>query len=211
MTIEEIKTEWQRIDKQLETSRRLNEQLIQTMLRERSRSRVAQIRRNNAFYMGAMVLNLLLLAAIFVGNPFDFKYTLQYVPYAILAVGVLLAIVSLVRSFQMFTVDINTRSIEGFLTKILSEYDKNKKIEKWFGFSIISAGLLTAFSFLLKKLEHKALWQALAETGLSILITGAIYFIAFKSGAFKNRNKEGFESDLKEWQALKNIAEDLSC
>jgi len=210
MNIEEIKTEWQRVNKKLETSERLNEQVIQSMLRERSRSRVSQIRRNNAIYMFLMILNLLVLAAIFLGNPFDFKYAVQYIPYGILAVGVVLAIVSLIKSFQSFNIDINSMNLESFLKKTLYEYDKNKKIQSWFGIIILSAGLLTAFSFLPKKLEHKELWPALAETGLSILITLAIYFIAFKAGAFKNRKKEGFENDFKEWNELKGIAADLS-
>jgi hydrogenase-4 membrane subunit HyfE len=159
--------------------------------------------------MVLMILNLVLIAAIFWGNPFDFKYTAQYIPYGLLAIGVLMAIVALIKSFQSFNVDINSMSLENFLTKTLYEYDKNRKIETWFGRIILSAGLLTALSFLPKKLENKDLWQALAETAFSVLITLIIYFIAFKAGAFKNRKKEGFENDLKEWNELKGIAVDL--
>ena len=209
MNIEEIKIEWKRVNQRLATTDRLNEQLIQSMLRERSRSRVSKIRRNNTVLMALMILNLLLIAAIFFGNPFDFKYTLQYIPYGILAIGVSLAIVSLIKSFQSFNVDINGMNLESFLTKTLLEYEKNKKIETWFGRIILFAGLLTALSFLPKKLENKELLPALAETALSVLITLAIYFIAYKAGAFKNRKKEGFENDLKEWKELKGIAADL--
>ena len=70
--------------------------------------------------------------------------------------------------------------------------------------------MLTAFSFLPKKLEHKELWPALGETLLSMAITLAIYFIAYKLGAFKNRKKEGFENDLKELNNLKSISAELS-
>ena len=210
MNIDEIKTEWKQYSKKLEVSQRLNEHLILSMLKERSRSRVSKIRRNNTVYLVLMLLTLLFLAAIFAGNPFDFKYRLQYIPYGILFIGVLLAIISLVKSLKTFTTNINNVSLDNFLKKTIAEYEKNKKIERWFGIIIFSAGLLTAFSFLPKKLEHKEFWQAIGETAVSMLITIAIYFIAFKLGAFKNKNKEEFENDLKEWNELKNISMELN-
>jgi hypothetical protein len=159
--------------------------------------------------MVLMVMSFLFIVAIFAGNPFDFKYILQYVPYGILAVGVLLAIVSLVKSFQSFSININNVPLDSFLKNTIDAYEKNKKAERWFGILIISAGTLTAFSFLPNKLEHKELGQALVETAISILITLGIYFIAFKAGAFKNRKKEEFENDLKEWNELKKISQEL--
>ena len=210
MNIDEIKTEWKQYSKKLEVSQRLNEHMILSMLKERSRSRVSKIRRNNTIYFVLMLLTLLFLVAIFAGNPFDFKYRLQYIPYGILFIGVFLAIISLVKSFKTFTTNINSVSLDNFLKRTIEEYDKNKKIERWFGVIIFSAGLLTAFSFLPKKLEHKEFWQAIGETAVSMLITIAIYFIAFKLGAFKNKNKEEFENDLKEWNELKNISMELN-
>ena len=210
MNIDEIKTAWKQYSKKLEVSQRLNEHMILSMLKERSRSRVSKIRRNNTIYFVLMLLTLLFLVAIFAGNPFDFKYRLQYIPYGILFIGVFLAIISLVKSFKTFTTNINSVSLDNFLKRTIEEYDKNKKIERWFGVIIFSAGLLTAFSFLPKKLEHKEFWHAIGETAVSMLITIVIYFIAFKLGAFKNKNKEEFENDLKEWNELKNISMELN-
>lgn len=209
MTLEEIKTEWIQYNKKLETSQRLNEQLILTMLKERSKSRISKIRRENSIYLVVMVSSLLFIIALFAGNPFDFKYKLQYVPYGILSIGVVLSIVALVKSLQSFSININNMPLDSFLKKIINAYEKNKKIERWFGILIISAGTLANFSFLPNKLEHKGLLQALSETGISILITLGIYFIALKAGAFKNRNREEFENDLKEWNELKKISFEL--
>jgi len=124
MNIDEIKTEWKQYSKKLEVSQRLNEHLILSMLKERSRSRVSKIRRNNTVYLVLMLLTLLFLAAIFAGNPFDFKYRLQYIPYGILSIGVLLAIISLVKSFKTFTTNINSVSLDNFLKRTIEEYDK---------------------------------------------------------------------------------------
>ncbi len=210
MSIEEIKTEWKQYNKKLEVSQRLNEHLIQSMLKERSRSRVSRIRRNNTIYLVLMLITLLVLAAIFAGNPFDFKYTMQYIPYCILFIGVLLAVISLIKSLKNFSVNINNVSLDNFLKTTIAEYEKTKKIERWFGIIIFSAGVLTAFSFLPKKLEHKEFWPAIGETAISILITMAIYYIAYRLGAFKNKNKEEFENDLKEWNDLRNISSELT-
>ena len=209
MNIEDLETEWRQYNQKLETSQRLNEQIILSMLRERSRSRVSKIRTKNNIYMVLMLVDLLLLAAVFAGNPFDFKYSLQYLPYGVLTIGVLLAIVALIKSIQNFSGNINDTPLDNFLKKTINAYEKNKKIERLFGVLIVGAGTLTAFSFLPNKLEHKALWPAVGETAVSILVTLAIYFIAFKAGAFKNRNKEEFENDLKEWTELKNISSEL--
>ncbi len=209
MNIEQLKTEWKQYDHKLSLSQRLNEHVIQSMLRERSRSRVSKIRRVTIIYMILMLINLVLLAAIFAGNPFDFKYMVQYIPYGLLTIGVLLALLSLVKTLQRFNVNTNKVNLHSFLNTTIEEYEKNKKMERWFGIIIFSAGVLTVFSFLPKKMENKGVWPALGETAISIVITLAIYLIAFKLGAFKNRKKEGFENDLRELNELKAIAEDL--
>lgn len=209
MNLEELKTEWKQYHQKLETSQRLNEQIVLGMLKERSRSRVSKIRVKNVIYMVLMFLNLVFLAAIFAGNPFDFKYSVQYLPYGVLSIGVLMAIFVLIRNIQNFSADINKVNLGSFLRKTIAAYEKNKKAERWFGMLILGAGSATALSFLPNKLEHKALWPAIAETLISILITLAIYFIAFKAGAFKNNHRTEFENDLKEWDELKQISSDL--
>ena len=209
MNIDQLKTDWQRYNQKLELSQRLNEQLIHSMLKERSRSRIAKIRRDNILYMVLMMMNLVILAAIFAGNPFDFKYALQYIPYGILAIGVLLAMVSLFKSLQSFNVNVNHVNLDAFLKKTIVELEKNRKMERWFGIIIVFAGVLTGLSFLPHKLQNKPLGQALIETAVSMGIAVGIYIIAFKLGAFKNRKKEGFENDLKELKELKALAAEL--
>ena len=209
MNIDQLKTDWQRYNQKLELSQRLNEQLIHSMLKERSRSRIAKIRRDNILYMVLMMMNLVILAAIFAGNPFDFKYLLQYIPYGILTIGVLMAMVSLFKSLQSFNVNLNHVNLDAFLKKTIVEFEKNRTMERWFGIIIVFAGVLTGLSFLPHKLQNKPLGQALIETAVSMGIAVGIYIIAFKLGAFKNRKKEGFENDLKELKELKALAAEL--
>jgi hypothetical protein len=209
MTIEQLKTEWQQYDQKLSLTQRLNERLIVSILKERSRSRVSKIRRENWSHLLLMVITLIFLAGILAGNPFDFKYKLQYLPYGVLAIGVMMAIGSLIKSLRNFRVNISNVNLDLFLKKTIREYEKARNMQSWFGLIIFTAGVSTAFSFLPKKLEHKEFWPALGETGIMMGISLTIYFIAFKLGAFKNRKKEGFENDLKELNELKAISSEI--
>lgn len=209
MDIEEIKVEWKHYNQKLALSQQLNEKLIQSMLRERSRSRVSKVRRDNILYMILMLVLLAFLVGIFAGNPFDFKYRLQYLPYGILVIGVLLAIVSLIKSLQSFSVNINKVSLDLFLKKTIDAYESNKKIQRWFAIIMFSASTLSVFSFLPKSLEHRGLWHALGHTALCIVVSTGLYFTAYKLGAFKDKWKKGFENDLQELNELKEIASEL--
>ncbi len=60
-----------------------------------------------------------------------------------------------------------------------------------------------------KKTGTQRCLVAVGETALIMLITLLIYFVAYKAGAFKDRNKEAFEDDLHEWNKLKNISAEL--
>src|ERR671921_226196 len=115
MNIDELKTEWKQYNQKLAVSQRLNEHLIQSMLRERSRSRVSKIRRECIVLMILMCINLVLFAAIFAGNHFDFKYALQFIPYGLLTLGAVLAIISLIKTLRRLNVNTNTVNLHSFL------------------------------------------------------------------------------------------------
>ena len=209
MTLDQLKNPWQQYNQQLALSQKLNEQLIVSMLKERSNSRVSKIRRESFMLLFILCMEMVLLVAIFLSNPFDFKYPVQFVPYGLLAIGVLMAIASLYKTIRSFDAGITNDGLAAFLQKTIDAYEKNRNAERWFGAIIVSAGVLTALSFLPNKLEHKAFWPALGETGISIFVTLLVYFVAYKLGAFKNRKKEGFENDWRELQELKSMSSEL--
>lgn len=103
----------------------------------------------------------------------------------------------------------SNNSIGAFLKKILDSYERNKIVEKWFGMIFLSIGLMVPLSFLPQKIEKNGLSSALLETALMMGITLLLYFLAFRFGAFKNRNKEKFSKDLAELNELKAMALEL--
>jgi MFS family permease len=209
MNVEQIKMEWTRYNEKLALSQQLSDKLIISMLKERSRSRISAIRRSNSLYLLLMCLVLTLLIAILTGNPFDFDYSWQFIPYGVLVIGVVITIITLIQSIQSLPADLNKSDLSSFLKQTVLAYDRKKKIESWFGIIMFTGGLLTVFSFLPGKLKNKGLTEALLETGLMVVITIIIYFIAFKAGAFKNHNKAAFENDLKELNNLKQLSSEF--
>lgn len=210
MNIDQLKTEWKSYSDQLTLSNRINEQLIINILKEKSVSRVTRIRRESLAYLVWMFVVLSFLAAIITGNPFDFVYSWQYIPYAILVLCTLLAIVSIFKTLSDFRADVNAMGLSSFLKKTIETYDKNKKTAKWFGLILFAAGLSTVFSFLPNKIASKGLWPALGETSIGVLITLLFYFIAFRAGAFRNTKREAFANDLQELEQLREMCADLN-
>lgn len=202
MNLDELKSAWKVYDQKLQTSQQLTERLIVGMIKERSKSRVAQIKRENTFFFILMVVELVLLGAIFLGNPFDFIYPIQFVPYGFLAVGILMALVAIYRSNTIVNVDMNSTTLGAFLNHVVKEYEKNKKLEGWFGVLMLASGCLTTLSFLPNKLEKMHLAAALKDTFIPIVVCLIIYFLAFRLGVFKNRKSEGFKEDLRELEEL---------
>lgn len=202
MNLEELKSAWQVYDRKLQASQAINEKLIFSMIRERSNSRVSRIKRENSLLMLLMFLELFFLVAVFAGNPFDFKFLWQYVPFIFILLGNLMAIRILFRAYKMLKTDITDTNLRSFLKNLITTFESNKKAEGWFGAIMFVSGCLTVFSFLPHKLANKSLSMAIVDTLIPLAISVAIYLIAYKMGAFKNQKAMAFKKDLNELEKL---------
>lgn len=202
MNLEELKSAWQVYDRKLQVSKAINEKLIFSMIRERSNSRVSRLKRDNTLLMLLMFLEFTFLVAVFVGNPFDFKFLWQYVPFLFISIGNLMAIVMLFKVYKMLKTDITDVNLRFFLQNLIDTFEKNKKAEGLFGVIMFVSGCLTVFSFFPNKLATKSLSMAVIDTLIPLAISGIIYWIAYKMGAFKNQKEMAFKKDLTELENL---------
>ena len=202
MNLEELKTAWQIYDQKLTTSQKINEKIVYNMIRERSNFRLSRLKRENMFLIVFMFLEFIVLVAVFFGNPFDFVYLWQYIPFLFLIIGNLMAIVMLFSVYKTINMDISGINLSSFLKKIIYSYEKNKKTEGWFGAIMFVSGCLTVFSFVPKKLVHKTLPMAIIDTLIPLILCIIIYYLAFKMGVFKNQKSEAFKKDLEELEEL---------
>ncbi len=210
MELGTLKKSWEDLDKKLRNAASFNQKLVEHVISSRVMTTVDRINRLTNFFYIALSIESVFLIAILVGNPFDFSFRIQFVPYLLLLSGVILAFMNLLRISRSIRKLSPAIQIDQYLKGIVSVCDRNKRFERWFGLSFLSAGLLVPFSFLPQKIERMGLPGALADIGIMITITMIFYFAAFKFGAFKNRNKERLEADLAEFNELKALANEMN-
>jgi hypothetical protein len=206
MELELLKKSWEDLNKKIQRASNFNQELVANIVASRTLTTVDKIKKMYAGFYFVLTLEIIVLIAILIGNPFDFRYKIQFLPYILLLIGVIVAFVNL----RHVSTSIDRLSIGGridlYLKGIISVYDKNKRVEKWFGISFLSVGLLVPFSFLPHKIERMGLPGALLDVAIMISVSLVLYVLAFKLGAFRNRHKEKLEKDLADWEELKTLA-----
>jgi hypothetical protein len=211
MNLDELKTEWKQFDQKVQSTQRINEKIIVSMITERSSERFLKVRRNYLFGLAWMLVCLLFGIAILAGNPFDYEFTIQYVPTAIFCVCLLILISALFKLYlDLQKVDITHSTVELSLKKIIAVYERPQQFLKYTVIVFLFTQVfLFPLSFLPRSIERLGLWFALAERLLPISIAALMLFIAHKLGAFKEPHKKKFMNDLSELHELKAMVSEL--
>ena len=210
MELEELKTAWGMYDKKILSTQTITQKLIESMIKERSVSRVERLKKQYLSFFVLLIVEAGFMIAILFGNPFDFKYQIQFLPFLLLLMGIIVAFINLTRYYEKINKPFIDKNIGTFLNDILDFYEKNKKYEKWFGLILFSIGFLVPLSFLPPKIEKYGILKGLLDTAIPMAISLLLYFLAFKMGAFRKRHKENFESDLEEFNELKEMSNELN-
>lgn len=210
MELEELKTAWGMYDKRILSSQTITQKLIESMIKERSVSRVERLKKQYFGFFVLLIIEAGFMLAILFGNPFDFKYQVQFLPFLLLLTGIIVAFINLTRYYEKISQPLTNKNIGTFLKSILDFYEKNKTYEKWFGLILLSIGFLVPLSFLPPKIEKYGILKGLLDTAIPMAISLLLYFLAFKIGAFRKRHKENFKSDLEEYNELKEMSNELN-
>lgn len=211
MNIDELKTAWISLDKKLQATKTLNEKLINSIVTERSGKRFHVVRRN--YLIGFAWLTLCLLAglAVILGNPFDYEYTLQYVPMIIFCIGLIIIAGWMMQSYRYLgRVKLDQANIRAALKDIVAIYERPKKL-MWYVLWVflLSQAILFPLSFLPRSIDRMGLWPALGERMIPMAIAVLMLFAAYKLGVFKERHGARFREDLNELDQLKKMAAEL--
>jgi len=143
------------------------------------------------------------MIAILTGNPFDFKYRLQFAPYILLGGCIMIVFTNIFQLYKKLNHNFCGNPISIFLKTLMESFEQNKLYEKWFGILFFSVGLIIPLSFMPYKITQNGFSAALLETALMMAGTLLLYLIAFRLGAFKNANEEQFRNYLDELNELK--------
>lgn len=210
MNIDDLKATWQQYDQKLQASQTLNERLIQSIITEKSQSRLARVQ--NHFTMGSLLTLfwLTLSIAILAGNPFDYQSIYEYAPVALLTLSFVAMLLLMGKTIiQLKKINLSETDLAKALRQIISVYSKPRKFLKYTVIIMFSASLLFPLSFLPRKLSHSSLGEAIADTAAPMAISLILYFIANKLGAFEDVSGQRFKQYLRELEELKTIAKEL--
>jgi dolichol kinase len=209
MELETFRKSWEQLNTRLMQTEAFNQKLVENIITTRVVTTVDKIKRLHNSYFIVLSLELICFVALFIGNPFDFKYRIQFVPFVILLIGVVIAFANLVQVTRTVNRLSPGARIDQYLSSVIRIYDRNKRFERWFGIIFLSMGLIIPFSFLPPKIERLGLTGALGDTAIMIGVNVVLYVIAFKLGLFNNPHKTRLEKDLAEWNELKALSEKM--
>jgi hypothetical protein len=209
MDLELLKSSWENMEKRMQHTQAFSEHIIESVIASRVSSTTDRIKALYRSFYFVLGVELFALTAVLAGNPFDFTYNFQFIPFALLLCGVVVALINLIGIHKSINRLSPGLRIDNYLKGILSVYERNKKFEKWFAIILLSIGLMVPFSFLPGKLEKMSLAKALLDTAIPLAISVILFIIAMKAGLFRNRNKERLEKELDEWKKLKKLAKTL--
>ncbi len=211
MNLDELKTAWQNLDRKLQATRMLNEQIIVTMIADRSQARFDVVRRNYRMGFGGLFICFIAGIAVLLGNPFDYQYNWQYIPMLIYCVCLVFIAGKMILSYnKLGKVKLDHINIRIALKSIVGIHEEPQKFMKYLLYVFLfSQTILFPLSFLPKSIERAGLWPALFERLIPISIAILMLYVAHRLGAFKERHVEKFREDLNELDRLKAMAAEL--
>ena len=215
MNLDELKTAWLEYDVQLKSAQVLSDKLIHSMIKERSSSRLSKVRRQYLLLLCFMLFWVFADLAVLIGNPFDYKQTIEYLPIGIRCFFMLILVLALIRFINgLSKVEIRADSLVLSLKnviRVISEYERpGKLLALSLKMMLLSSAVLFPLSFLPRKIERMGLWGGITETLIPIAIGITVIALAHLFGAFRSRHGEKFQEDLNELRELKGLSEELN-
>lgn len=212
--LDELKTAWKTYDKKIERSRVLSDRLIVSMIKEKSQSRLTKVKRNYLMGVGYMLFWFCLGLIVIISNPFDFTRTTEYIPIAVYSLCVFILGLAMLRTtFCLRNVELSDSNIQEALLRITEILRKYNKPGKWLGLTLkvlLSTAVLFPLSFMQRKIENEGLGSGILDTLIAMAISAILIIIAFKAGAFKEKNSTKFDEYHQELQELRALSEKLN-
>jgi hypothetical protein len=211
MNIAELKSAWNEYDDKLRAVHSINDKIILSMIRERSKSRFSRIEN---MYRLSLILNtiwILIITATLLTNPFDFNHPAQYIPMIIVDLSLFIfSGISIISYLELRKVNLYRFSLEESLKKIIPIFEKPWKYIQRNTILIMAAATSFPLSFLPRAIETVGLWKALIyELSPIIVVVIVIYFISQKTGLLNERYASKFKTDLDELRELKAMSAEL--
>ena len=214
MNLDELKGAWTAYDDQLKSTRNIDDQVIAGMIRKRSISTVATIKKSYLYGIYFCSFYILAFTLLNIGNPFDYTHDFEQIPInAILGALILIFVMLLGARHNMKRLEIPEQSLLTHLENVIKEYRKTQKLLLWIvGIILFSASVLFPLTFLSRKIAKSGLWWGLIDTFSLLIFTlvlNVIYHVIAKRKGVGARSWWSFKVIIKELEELKIMAAEL--
>lgn len=214
MNLDELKGAWTAYDGQLKSTKEIEDQVIAGMIRKRSISTVATIKKSYLYGIYFCCFYILAFALLNIGNPFDYTHDFDQIPIkAILGALILVLMILLIARHAMKKLEIPGQSLLTYLENVIKQYRKTQKLLLWLvGTIMFSASVLFPLSFLSRKIAKSGLWWGLIDTFsllIFVLVLNVVYHVIAKRRGVGTRSWWSFKVIIKELEELKIMAAEL--
>lgn len=206
MEIETLKAAWQDYDRLLQTTPELSKEALHSLIRERSRSRIAQIKTEYGVTCVFSFLLILFFGAVIGGNPFDFHYRIQFLPAILIMGWTLVFIIILLRGYREVNISIHADNLILSLKKVIAAYTRSQALVHRVAVPVLFSGFFFPVSFLPKHIYESGLTSGALIAVAHIVLNVLLYFAAKRFGFFKSSTQAGLQRDLEQLEQLKSLA-----
>lgn len=208
MNLDELKTAWQEYDSRLAATEEINQKVIASMIRERSVSRVARIRRRYTEMLCLFLFYAVCLTGFFFGNPFDYTFPAQYIPLAAIVLCCILMVVFLFRArMALKEIGLDRQNLQEALVQIIEVYAKYRKSFRYIIITMFCSSMLLNLLRIIAKIPESGILEAVYSLLIFSAMMGFVWFYAGKkksSWPDLAKEEKGLKADLEELKELKS-------
>lgn len=201
MNLDELKTVWQEYDSRLAATEEINQKVIASMIRERSVSRIARIRRRYAEMICLFLFYVVCLTGCFFGNPFDYSSSFQYLLLAALTLSCFLMAIFLFRArIALKKISLDTKNLQEALGQVITVYARYRKNFKYTIIVTFCFSLLLSLSRTIIRIAESGISAAILSVISFCVIIGFSYYYAGKKSEWPDLGTEekGLRADIEE-------------
>ena len=175
------------------------------MIRGKSDSTLAKMRRRCLFMIVLMAVITWFCGMSIIYNAFDFEYKLQFLPLIIYVIVSATFMVYLIGEYTHTKVELYDENLKEALVKVIALHEKFMSINLKLVLIFITAGFLYLLSAIVGVVQNQGTLQALIFLSGGITVNLVILFIARNMGAFKDHHGNELKNQLKELEEFEEV------
>ncbi|AXY75282.1 hypothetical protein D3H65_15390 [Paraflavitalea soli] len=199
---EELQMAWKALDAKWVAQKTLSEQLVLSMISERSGSTLTAMSRKNLALAALFLFYTFFFAACIAGNAFDYEQPVFYIPLFIQGITCFTFAVLLWKVYRNISnVQLSRDNLATSLRKVIHVNDQHLVMSRKVWWCYFIAGITFPFTFLPRVIEHRGLAEGLSLTVIPVVIIAALVLLAKKLQLFRDSKNDLLKKNLQELES----------